>query len=112
SVPGLIGTSPTRLSSIATTARGSSCMLAASASEKCLLDRGRSRRQGRQRSSLLSSASDRLPGVIALEFAPGQCQVLPLNRLPFAHFATGELTFFIRDRRRFSAFPFANHAFI
>src|SRR5690606_25368133 len=55
-----------------------------------------------------TSASNRLPGVIALEFAPGQCQVLPLNRLPLAHFAAGELAFFIRERRRLPPLPFAN----
>src|SRR5690606_35352124 len=59
-----------------------------------------------------ASASNRLPRVIALEFAPGQCQVLPLNRLPFAHLATGEFALFIRDRRRLPPLPFANLAFV
>src|SRR5690606_11942999 len=73
-----------------------------------LLDRGRSRRQGRQRTSLLSSASDRLPRVVTLEFAPGQCQVSSYFRLPCSYLAACKLALLVGDRSRLTPLPLAN----
>src|SRR5690606_23109996 len=59
-----------------------------------------------------TSASNRLPAVIALEIAAGHSDIPSLNRLPLANLARGALAFFIRERCRFPSLPFADHAFV